>query len=88
MSYASEFTPIFLKLLGRFDKQVKERVLKALEEVLKDPRRGSRLVFAQEVCFKWRVGDYRIIYRIDERRKIVTFIVVDHRGRIYKRYRF
>jgi len=27
MIYASEFTPAFLKLLGKFDKQVKERVL-------------------------------------------------------------
>ncbi len=30
MSYASEFTPVFLKLLGKLDKQVKERVLEEL----------------------------------------------------------
>ncbi|MBI2183359.1 MAG: hypothetical protein HYU39_00205 [Thaumarchaeota archaeon] len=27
-----------------------------------------------------------MIYTIDERSKTVTFIVVDHRSRIYKRY--
>ena len=86
MNYGSEFTPLFLKLLAKLDEQIRERVLKAVEEVLKDPRSGSRLVFSQQVCFKWRVGDYRMIYKIDERRKTVNFIVVDHRGRIYKRY--
>ena len=59
MIYASELAPVFLKLLGKLDKQVKERVLGALEEILKDPRRGSRLIFAQQVYFRWRVGDRR-----------------------------
>ena len=87
MSFASEFAPIFLKLIGKLDTQIRERVLKAIDEVLKDPRTGSQLVFSQQVCFKWRGGDYRMIYTIDERKKSVTFIVVDHRSRVYKRYK-
>ena len=85
MKYESEFTPTFLKLLRKLDKQIEERVMKAIEEVLDNPRKASQLVFAQQVCFKWRIGDYRMIYTIDERRKVVTFIVVDHRSRVYKR---
>ncbi len=57
MTYESEFTPIFLKLLRKLDRPIKERLLKAIEEVLKDPRRGSQLVFAKRVCFKWRIAD-------------------------------
>ncbi len=87
MSYESEFTPTFLKLLKKLDSQIKERVLKAVEQALKDPRNGSQLVFASQVCFKWRVADYRMIYTIDEKRKVLTFIVVDHRSKVYKRYR-
>ena len=86
MNYESEFTPTFLKLLRKLDRQIKERVLDAVEEVLKDPRKGSQLVFAKQVCFKWRIGDYRMIYTIDDGRKVVTFIVVDHRSGVYKRY--
>jgi mRNA interferase RelE/StbE len=85
MKYESEFTPTFLKLLRKLDRQIKERVLTAVEDIADDPRRGSQLVFAEDVCFKWRVGDYRVIYSIDERRKVVTFVVVDHRRRVYKR---
>jgi mRNA-degrading endonuclease RelE of RelBE toxin-antitoxin system len=58
MKYESEFTPTFLKLLKRLDRKIRERVLKAIEEVIEDPRRGSQLVFARHVCFKWRIGDY------------------------------
>ncbi len=87
MNYESEFTPTFLKLLKKLDRQVKERVLKIIEEVLKDPRQGSQFVFAKHVCFKWRIGDYRLIYTIEEGQKLVTFVVVIHRRRVYKRYR-
>jgi mRNA interferase RelE/StbE len=87
MSYDSEFTPTFLRLLKKLDNQIKERILKAIEEVLKDPRSGSQLVYAKQILFKWRVGDYRMIYTIDEAGKTVTFIIVDHRSRMYKRYR-
>ena len=87
MTYESEFTPTFLKLLRKLDKPIKNRVLQAVDEVLKDPRKGSQLVFAKQVCFKWRIGDFRMIYTIDEKRVIVTFIAVDHRSGVYKRYR-
>ena len=61
MTYGSEFTPTFLKLLRKLDRQIKERILKAVEDIVDDPRRGSQLVFGKDVCFKWRVGDQRII---------------------------
>ena len=86
MKYESEFTPTFLKLLKKLDRPIKEHVVKAVEDVLSDPRKGSQLVFAKQVCFKWRIGDHRMIYTIDDRRKVVTFMVVDHRSRVYKRY--
>jgi mRNA interferase RelE/StbE len=86
MKYESEFTPTFLKLLRKLDRQIKERVMKAIEEVLGNPRKASQLVFAEQVCFKWRIGDYRMIYTIDDARKVVTFIAVDHRSRVYKRH--
>lgn len=86
MTYESEFTPTFLKLLKKLERRIKERVLKAVEEVLEDPRRGSQLVFAKHICFKWRIGNYRMIYTIDEQGMVVAFIVVDHRSRVYRRH--
>lgn len=86
MSYKSEFTKLFLKLLDKLDALNRERVLNAIDEVLSNPRNGSQLVFERQVLFKWRVGDYRLIYTINEKSKSVIFVVVDHRKRVYKRY--
>jgi len=43
MTYGSEFTPTFLKLLRKLDRQIKERILKAVEDIVDDPRRGLSL---------------------------------------------
>lgn len=45
MSYKSEFTKLFLKLLDKLDALNRERVLNAIDEVLSNPRNGSQLVF-------------------------------------------
>ena len=39
-----------------------------------------------ELYGKWslRVGDYRIIYTIDEQKKILTLLNVGHRKMVYK----
>ena len=86
MSYKSEFTRLFLKLLDKLDAQNRERILNAIDEVLNNPRHGSQLVFERQVLFKWRVGDYRLVYAINEKSKSVIFVVVDHRKRVYKRH--
>lgn len=85
MSYSSEFAPVFLRLAKKLDKQIKDRIFEALEEILRNPRSGSQLVYSKQVMFKWRVGDYRIIYLVNEERKKITFLTVDHRSRVYKR---
>ena len=85
MSYSSEFAPVFLRLAKKLDKQIKDRIFEALEEILRNPRSGSQLVYSKQVMFKWRVGDYRIIYLVNEERKTITFLTVDHRSRVYKR---
>ena len=33
--------------------------------------------------WRYRIGDYRFFYRIDERQRIVFMLTADHRGRAY-----
>ncbi|MDP2593402.1 MAG: type II toxin-antitoxin system RelE/ParE family toxin [bacterium] len=37
--------------------------------------------------FKLRTGDYRIIYKIDWNRYLLTVSLIDHRSKVYKRRR-
>jgi mRNA interferase RelE/StbE len=34
--------------------------------------------------YRYRVGDYRVIYEIDEHSKVVTVVLIGHRSRVYE----
>ena len=54
--------------------------------LLREPFRvGKRLLPPMDDRFSARRGTYRIIYRIDEKNRIVTVVDVNHRRNVYRR---
>jgi mRNA interferase RelE/StbE len=89
MAWSVEFLPEAARELRRLDGQIAQRILRFLDERIRplaDPRsigealRGERL----GAYWKYRVGDYRIICRIDDTRIVITIIHVGHRRDVYK----
>jgi mRNA interferase RelE/StbE len=74
---------IFLKQEKKLDADTKERVTKAVEEILKDPYSGLNLKGDLREYWKKRVGKYRIIYKIDEAERRVIFFDVNLRKKVY-----
>jgi mRNA interferase RelE/StbE len=75
--------------LGKLDAQQAKRILKFLHQrvaKLDDPRslgealHGSRL----GEFWKYRVGDYRLICKIEDDRLVVLVLRVGHRREIYR----
>ena len=64
---------------------IREIIRKAIEKKLTvDPITfGKPLKYSLKGHRRLRVGDYRIIYRIDEDRIIVIIVEIDHRKDIY-----
>ncbi|MGB9713867.1 MAG: type II toxin-antitoxin system RelE family toxin [Candidatus Bathyarchaeales archaeon] len=83
MSYKSVFTRSFTKEFDKLPKDIKEQILKALEKTVKSPYAGTKLRGKLEGLWRWRVGKYRIIYLIDEKKKSVVFLDVGLRKTIY-----
>ena len=53
--------------------------------LLADPRRiGKRLLPPMDDRFSARRGTYRIIYRIDDKDRVVTVVDVAHRRDVYR----
>jgi len=53
--------------------------------LLRDPYRvGKRLLAPMDDRFSARRGTYRIIYRIDDKNRIVTVVDDDHRRDVYR----
>ena len=83
-NYSITTTKRFLRHLRKLDHNIKERVLDAIQEISENPRAGSALVHGERKLNKFRVGDHRLIYEIDDAARTVTFIIVDHRRRVYR----
>ncbi|KAI4439937.1 type II toxin-antitoxin system RelE/ParE family toxin [Schaedlerella arabinosiphila] len=85
-----KYTIIIEKLAERFivklSKPEKERVLKAIYKLPEGndikQMRGKK----SKGMYRLRVGDYRIIYTVDNGRLIVCIVDAGNRGDIYKRY--
>jgi mRNA interferase RelE/StbE len=62
----------------------RERIVKHLLTLEENPRpAGSKKLQGQE-SYRLRVGDYRVLYSIDDQTKQVTIIAVGHRREVYR----
>lgn len=62
---------------------MKDRIAAALEGIVDDPWQGKRLLGPLAPYLRVRVGDYRILYRIDGPAGLVIFYTVLHRKHAY-----
>ena len=71
------------KKLGRRDA---DRVLRVLDEIaeLEDPRsRGHILTGNLGGLWRYRIGDWRVITRIEDQRLVILVLEVGHRREVY-----
>jgi mRNA interferase RelE/StbE len=78
-------TPRFVRSLNKPDTAVKQRILHKATELADDPYDGKMLRGELRGLFSLRVGDYRIIYWIDEKENTVWLVNVGHRRIVYER---
>jgi mRNA interferase RelE/StbE len=72
------------KNIARLPDTVYERVVRTISSLVEEPQPpGSRKLQGRE-HWRVRVGDYRIIYGIDDERRIVEILNVAHRREAYR----
>jgi len=84
-----DYTVVFArsarKELQNLDPQVARRILKAIEALVANPR-PSGVVKLEGASDLWRVrvGEWRVVYRISDRDRLVDVIAVRHRRDAYR----
>ena len=81
-----ETTAEFDNPLKKLDKPVRQRIVKALDDLseLNDPRsRGRGLTGNLSGYWRYRVGDYRLLADIHDDRLVIIAIGVGHRSAVY-----
>jgi mRNA interferase RelE/StbE len=68
----------------KLDKKIIPIIKLAIADLTDNPRPYGYKKLKGEDAYRIRVGDYRIIYEIDDGKIIVTVVSVGHRKDIYK----
>jgi mRNA interferase RelE/StbE len=87
LGYKIVYDEVALRLLKKLDKQVSKRIINWLTERLtncNNPRIwGSALKGNLGEFWRYRVGDYRILCKIEDTELVVLVLEVSHRKDVY-----
>lgn len=90
MDYKIVYTKLSQKDLDKLDPSIVRRILKKVDEFSK---RAAPLEFAKKLTgfvidtYRFRVGDYRVVFRLDPQNQQLVILVVlrvRHRKEVYK----
>ena len=85
MAYSIEFRPAALRDLRTIPKEMLLRVSRKVDSLSDSPRPpGVEKLSGSENSYRVRVGDYRILYQIEDEVLRVLVVRVGHRREIYR----
>jgi len=78
---------VLKKDMKKLPPNIRKAVIKKIEELEKNPRpNGYKALKGHQNTFRIRVGSYRIIYNINDKKVTVLIIAVKPRGNVYNNY--
>ena len=88
LSWSVAFTPAFRKSVADVDKKLQGRVLVAIAELSEEPDKVhgdtvKPLVGELKGLWRYRVGDYRLVYEPRPDKRIVVLLLFESRGGVY-----
>jgi mRNA interferase RelE/StbE len=84
--YRIELRPAAVRDLRKLDTVVRRRLAAAIDRLAQTPRPpGVEKLQGQEDRYRVRVGEYRILYEIEDRALLVLVVRVGHRREVYRR---
>ena len=85
VAYELTFARSARKELERLSQPLRMRVFRRIESLATNPRpAGCRKLEGAEDLWRIRIGDYRVIYSVDDKRRLVDISAVRHRSDVYR----
>ena len=85
MAYRVILKPSAEKALDKLPKQTQARVVAKMAALAETPRPpGSVKLAGRDDAYRIRVGDYRIVYEIDDQNQTVFVTIIAHRRESYR----
>ena len=87
MTYQVDYTPHAIKALEKMDKFTRRMLIGWIDKNLvgcSNPRAHGKPLSANRVeQWRYRVGDYRIISKIEDGKLLILIITIGHRREVY-----
>jgi mRNA interferase RelE/StbE len=83
-TYEIEFRPAALRELRKIDRSTQPRIQGAIALLAQDPRPPASRQLRGREGYRLRVGDYRIIYTIDDGVLLIVIVTIGHRREVYQ----
>ena len=82
--FSVEYAKSVTKDLKSLPKPLRARALNVAEDILaRDPYQGKPLAGPYKGVYRFRVGEYRIVYSIEKERLVVFVLRIRHRQDVY-----
>lgn len=85
MTYRIELRPAALRALKKLDPPVARRIQGAIALLAEDPRPPAARPLRGRPGMRVRVGDYRIIYTVEDDVLLIVVVTLGHRRDVYDR---
>lgn len=83
--YTITFARSARKQLERLDSVWVQRIFPAIESLATNPRpSGCKKLKGYQNLWRIRVGDYRVVYSIDDHARLIDVSAVRHRSDVYR----
>lgn len=88
MSFSIRFTKAGDRDISKLPPDVTLRIVKAMDKIIDDPFNHIRKMKGEHKPpqYKYRVGEYRVIFLLDKLANVLLVDAVGHRSIIYQRY--
>jgi len=83
VTYRVLYTQEAARQIGKLDGAVKERIRKAINRLSEHPELGKRLTGLLSDRWSYRVGAWRILYKIRRAELLILILTVGHRREVY-----
>ena len=85
MPYQVTLVPSASRVVDKLSIQLRGRIAESLAKLADNPRGHGSVKLTGQDAYRIRVGDYRILYTIQDQQLLVLVIDVGHRREVYRR---
>lgn len=85
MAYTVEFTTSALREFKALERSLQRRMATRIDALVNNPfPPGVKKLQGEPNLYRIRVGDYRVIYRIEAKRVTIFILKISHRRDVYR----